>query len=289
MKRRIHSKSLVRSAPITWAAKGFTPLFFVFLALFSLVFSSYAPGYFTDIRSRVSDAVVPALNVITAPVQDSIAIIRDLSGLAQMQAENAKLRQENLRLQQWYQTAMALNVENESLKTLLNVQSDPEYQSITGRVVVDHDFAFFKSVMLNVGSASGVKKGLPVISGEGIVGRVIDAGEYAARVLLITDMNSRVPAYLDQSKHHTILAGQNTERLTIEHLPAGVSAQEGEYVLTSGKGGAYPLGLPIGEVRYDESGKAYVHPFAAFERMIHVRVLNTAEDPNLRRAGQPLP
>ena len=286
MKRRIHSKSLARSAPLAWAGRALTPLTFVLLALVSIVFSSYAPGYFNDVRMRVSDVVVPALEFVATPVQDSIASIRDISGLAQMQAQNAHLQQENEQLRQWYQTAMALSVENESLKALLNVQVEPRYDFITGRVVTDHDFAFFKSIMINVGQQQGAQKGQAVISGDGVVGRVIEAGQHASRVLLITDMNSRIPAYLEKSGYHAILAGQNNERLSVEHLPVGVDLKEGEYVLTSGKGDIFPLGLPIGEVRFDESDRPYVRPFSAFERMIHVRILNTTQDPNLHRADK---
>ena len=173
---------------------------------------------------------------------------------------------------------------SESLKSLLKVQPDPRFEFITGRVITDHDYAFFKSLMVNVGAEDGLEKSQPVISGEGVVGRVVEVGQQASRVLLITDMNSKIPAYLERSGYHAILAGQNTERLAVEHLPVDAVLKEGEYVLTSGKGGAFPLGLPIGEVRLDDNQVPYVHPFAAFERMIHVRVLNTTQDPNLRSA-----
>ena len=116
------------------------------------------------------------------------------------------------------------------------MQADPDLRAVTARVLTDHDYAFFKSIMINAGQTDNVEKGHPVVSGDGVVGRILEAGEQTSRVLLITDINSRIPVYLEKSGYHAILAGQNTGALKIDHLPADTMLKDGEYVLTSGKG-----------------------------------------------------
>jgi rod shape-determining protein MreC len=178
-----------------------------------------------------------------------------------------------------------LEAENKSLKELLNVKIEPKNHYITARILADSASPFAKSILVAAGTKDGVRKGQAVISGEGLVGRVVEAGVHASRVLLITDMNSRVPVLVQDSRQHAIFAGDNAQKGVLVHLPLDSEVRDGARIVTSGQGGIFPVGLPVGVVRKNAVGNAEVEPFADFTRMVHVRIVQSPEDPNLREGA----
>ena len=243
------------------------------------------PQSMTGLRTGVADIFAPVLSIVSKPVQEAAVFVRNISGLAELQAENMRLEKENMRLREWYQTAMVMEAENKSLRELLNVKLDPQNTYITARILADPGHSFVKSLLVSAGAQDGVRKGQAVVSGDGVVGRVLEAGNSTARVLLVTDINSRVPVLVENSRQHAILAGQNDPRPVLEHLPPDTEIEEGARIITSGYGGIFPQGLPVGRVVYDAGNKPQVELFADFDRMIHVRVVNRPEDPNLHEGS----
>lgn len=234
----------------------------------------------------VTDSVAPILSAITKPAVHAADVIRNASGLGDLQAENIRLQQENLRLKEWYQTALLLEAENKSLRDLLNVKIEPHYKTITARILSDTGNAFAKSILISAGSSDGVQKGQAVMAGEGLIGRVIESGEKTSRVLLVTDINSRVPVLVEDTRQHAILAGHNQETTKLVHLPPDSNIKDGSRIITSGHGGLFPHGLAIGRVSVSETtGAIHVNPFANFSRIVHVRVIDKSADPNLLPAG----
>ena len=260
---------------------------FVLIALGFLIFlfSVVSPQSVSGIRMSVTDAAAPILSTITKPIVHASDIVRNASGLGDLQAENIRLQQENLRLKEWYQTALLLEAENKSLRDLLSVKVEPHYKTITARVLADNGNAFARSMLISAGSADGVKKGQAVMSGEGLVGRVIETGEQTSRILLVTDINSRVPVLIEDTRQHAILAGNNKNQANLIHLPPDSTINEGARIITSGHGGVFPHGLAIGRVKKTSTGEVMVKPFATFDRIVHVRVLDKSADPNLVPAG----
>lgn len=268
------------------AGGGFTSLIFVVAAVATLFFSAINPQGVSTLRSGVADALGPALGAISRPLQSAALFVRDVSGLSELQAQNARLEQENVRLREWYQTALQLEAENKSLRDLLHVKIEPENRFITARILADAGSNFVKSLLVEAGTTDGVQKGHAVISGEGLIGRVIESGRGVSRVLLVTDINSRVPVLVEDSSQHAILAGQNTINPVLLHLPPGSSIKNGARIITSGYGGIFPHGLPVGRVSVGEDGVYKVQLFANFDRLVHVRIVDRNEDPNLR-SGNP--
>ena len=256
---------------------------FVLIGLGFLIFlfSVVSPQSVSGIRMSVTDAISPLLGAITKPVVHASDIVRNASGLGDLQAENIRLKQENLRLKEWYQTALLLEAENKSLRDLLNVKVEPHYKTITARTLADSGNAFAKSILISAGSDEGVEKGQAVMAGDGLIGRVVEAGKQSSRVLLITDINSRVPVLIEDTRQHAILAGNNEATAGLLHLPPDSDVKEGVRIITSGHGDMFPHGLVIGRVKRDENGNMNVHPFADFDRLVHVRVLDKSADPNL--------
>ena len=228
-----------------------------------------------------ADTMAPVLNVVSAPMQRAAVFVRDVSGLAAIQAENARLAEENIKLREWYQAALLLEAENKSLRELMNVKIEPQHTYITARVLSDSNSHFAKSLLVSAGTLDGVKKGQAVVAGDGLIGRVVEAGEKTSRVLLITDINSRVPVLIQDSRQHAIFAGQNAKTGQLVHMPEESKVKQGVRVVTSGVGGIFPMGLPVGVVT--ETGEqTIIEPFADFNRLMHVRIVNLPDDPNLR-------
>jgi rod shape-determining protein MreC len=210
------------------------------------------------------------------------------SGIAQLQEENARLAAENIRLREWYQTAMQLQTRNQSLEEMLNVAADPQTGFVTARIVADSGNAYVRSMVVLAGENNRVAKGNPVLAPEGLVGRVIEAGDKASRVLLLTDMNSRIPVLVEGRNWRAILAGTNNGMPVLEHLPqqAVKEMAEGLRVVTSGHGGLFPFGLPVGEIAKDDHGNWIVKPYADTDRMVFVRIIDKVEDPFLHLGSE---
>ncbi len=256
----------------------------ILLSVCLLAISTFQPQMLSGLRVGAADMAAPVLNVVSTPLQKAAIFVRDVTGLAAIQAENARLMEENIKLREWYQTALLLEAENKSLRELMNVKLEAPHTYITARILSDSANTFAKSLLVSAGNADGVRKGQAVIAADGLIGRVVEAGQRTARVLLITDMNSRVPVLVEGSRQHAIFAGKNEHTGTLVHLPPESKISKGARVVTSGVGGVFPVGLPIGVVSSVED-KILIEPFANFNRLMHVRIVNKPADPNLRSGG----
>lgn len=259
---------------------GWSAAVFVGIAVLMLFISILNPQGMSGLRMKASDAITPVLNAVVSPIAKAADVVRNISGLSELQAENLRLQQENIKLKEWYQTALLLEAENKSLRDLLNVKVEPHYKSVTARVLADSGNAFVKSALIAAGSHDGLKKGQAVLSGDGLVGRVTELGEQSARVLLITDINSRVPVLIEDTRQHAVLAGDNQDLAKLLYLPPDTTVNQGARIITSGHGGMFPPGLAIGKVIKTKDGQIRVQPFAEFTRMTHVRVIDHNVDPN---------
>jgi len=225
-------------------------------------------------RDQVTDAITPILNVLSTPVESINLAVREFHGFINVHGKNARLREERDRLLQWQAVARRLEAENQVLRSLSNfvVQSNTSF--ITARVVADTGGAFAHSLVLNAGELAGVRKGQAVVTGDGLVGRVAGAGRRSARILLITDLNSRIPVLIERSRLPAILAGRNSIRLGLVHLPPGGLVGVGDRIVTSGHAGALPPGLPVGQVLAVRENGIEVQPYIDRDRLEYVRILD---------------
>jgi rod shape-determining protein MreC len=225
-------------------------------------------------RVLALDLASPALEAIARPVAVANRTIADLKEFATLREENARLREENTRLLAWQTAARRLENENTRLRDLANFREGPEASFITARIVGDSVSAYVRGALLNVGRKAGVEPGQAVVTGEGLAGRVAEVGDNSARVLFVTDVNSRLPVQVERTRERAILAGDNSAlmRLTLAQTLQGV--QRGDRIVTSGHGGSFPVGIPVGEVVQTESGSVKVRPFADFSRLEFVRVVD---------------
>ncbi|MCE9507330.1 MAG: rod shape-determining protein MreC [Alphaproteobacteria bacterium] len=230
------------------------------------------------LRTAMTDALTPALTAVSAPFNALVEQIDGVTTIRDLKAENIRLEEENAKLQQWYESALKLQAENQSFRELLNVKADPTLNFITARVISDAGGSFVKSVLLPVGVLDKVQKGNAVMSGHGLVGRVTEVGQRSSRVLLITDLNSRIPVLIQNTRTKAILAGKNQNLLKLERLPPDSGMTIGARIVTSGDGGQLPADLPVGTIVSTGENGVWVRPVSDIDRLSYVQVVNTDID-----------
>ncbi|UWR25964.1 rod shape-determining protein MreC [Sulfitobacter sp. S223] len=224
-------------------------------------------------RAQVTDKLVPNLDWAMAPVTGTVNLLRDFQSYQRLTEQNQELRSELRRMQTWKEAALQLEQENARLLDLNNVRLDPRLTYVTGVVMADSGSPFRQSVLLNVGARDGLVEGWATMDGIGLVGRISGVGENTARVILLTDTSSRIPAVIQPSGQRAIIAGDNSAAPPIDFLENPDLVRPGDRVISSGDGGVFPAGLLIGQIAADPSGRLRVRLAADFERLEFLRVL----------------
>lgn len=238
------------------------------------------PAFLERLRTGVSDTVTPILEALSKPAEAVREAGDDIKSAATLKKEVEELRAELSQLRTWRARAQTLDSENRELRKLLDMTPETQARYIGARIVGDSGSAFVRSMLINAGTDRGVTKGFAVVSSEGLIGRVVEAGGLSARVLLITDLNSRIPVRIGSSRDRGILAGNNSDLVRLLFLPATSTVRKGDRIVTSGHGGVFPPGLPVGLVesvnRTDEGhlGKVLIRPFVNWNQIEHVRVVD---------------
>ena len=256
---------------------------FVLLAMAAIgmiVLNRSDPAFLERFRTGVNDMATPILDSVSRPISAIRDIGADLREMTALREENDVLREKVARLERWQTVARQLQADNATFQAMLNFVPEEPSRFITARIIADSSSAFVRSVLLNAGSADGVKRGRAAISSEGLVGRVVDVGERSARVLLITDLNSRIPVLVESTRDRAVLAGNNSNQPQLLYLPPSVPIAEGDRVVTSGHGGVFPPGLPVGVIslieRSNDGGirTVRVNTFVNWNRVEMVRIVD---------------
>ena len=229
---------------------------------------------FDRLRANFGDLAAPVLELVSRPAASVDSTVDRVHDVFALYTENARLREENARLMQWQQAAQNLRAENQRLKQLLNLTPDPQASFVSGKVVANSGGAFVRSVLVNAGRADGVVRGQAAIAGEGLAGRVAEVGERTARVLLLTDLNSRIPVVIDSSRERAVLAGDNSDQPRLLYVPPRAGVKVGDRIVTSGHGGIFPPGLPVGVVASIEDAMIRVEPFVELSRLDFLRIVD---------------
>ena len=245
------------------------------LLLLSSLYSAQA-SVFKKAREGVIDAASPILELFASP----IAAIQDVTGSVSdyfnVLEQNKALREENAELRQWMNEALELRKTIASYEILQSYAAPPEATPIDAFVIGESNDAFARSMIVNAGRNRNVETGQAVVDDKGLVGRVVDTGARASRVLLLTDNQSRVPVYVEGADLEGILVGKNRGRPAIS-FTASSEPQEviaGQRVMTSGAGGVLPRGVPVGEIESQDNEDILVRLYANYARTRVVRVIN---------------
>ena len=245
------------------------------IATFALMLVGKADALLAErARIAVADALAPIFATAAAPLSLLRHAPSEVAGLWTLRTENARLREENEQLRRWQAVALALDLENQKLKASLRWVPDPVSSFITARVIADAGGLYARAALLSVGPGHGLRKGAVAVDERGLVGRVTEVGSRTARVLLITDLNSRIPVILEASRARAMLVGTNGPRPRLLYWPDGSAPRDGERIVTSAEANAFPANLPIGTVRYTAGGTPEVDPDAMLQSLEIVRVFD---------------
>ncbi len=224
-------------------------------------------------RAQITDTMVPNFDWAMAPVTGMVNLLRDFQSYQRIVEQNRELRRELQTMKAWKEAAIQLRQENARLLDLNNVRLDPRLTYITGVVLADSGSPFRQSVLLNIGARDGIVDGWAAMDGIGLVGRISGVGRSSARVMLLTDSSSRIPARIQPSGQTALIVGDNSVAPHVDFLETPDLVRPGDRVVTSGDGGVFPGGLLIGQVATDPSGRLRVRLAADYERLEFLRVL----------------
>jgi rod shape-determining protein MreC len=258
--KKARTTSLLLSSDKQWLRRA-SVLMLITAGIALLAMSKAGNPAVIRLRTQITDVAAPVLSFAASPM-DAIHSAGLWAGeWVNLRAENIALKNANIELLKWQEKAKTLTVENDALRKLMQVVPSSKSTYITARIVSDLGGPYVHSALINGGSTDGIKKDQAVISDSGLIGRVVDVGEHSARVLLLNDINSRVPVITESTREKSILIGSNTDRPTLAYLTADHKINVGERVVTSGDGGIFPAGIPVGVVTSIQGGSIGVQPF----------------------------
>lgn len=247
-----------------WSRRAQYSLFFGFLAavagllvgLSLLALSLAAPTSYAAVRGVALDATAPvtgALSEVGATVQ---GLVSGAGNYWDAASQNAKLKRERDELRRQLIRAQALAQENRQLKAALGLREHSRDAVAAGRIVGSSFESPRRFAVLSVGRNDGVEPGMPVRSADGLVGRVVESGRIASRILLVSDRANIVPARILRTGTPVISTGRGDGTVDIRPLEVGRNPfQRGDIIITSGTGGLYPPLVPIARViRLDDDG-----------------------------------
>lgn len=245
----------------------------VLLALLFLVMGRIDHPVVERLRRATDDISAPMLAILSRPVDRVDALIDWAGSVASLMAENARLRAENERLREWQATALALEQENERLRDLLNAPRLAARRIATARAVGVTGGPFARSIIVNIGRRHGLIGNEPAVDALGLVGRVVSVGANASRVLLVTDLNSRIPVRIQRTGAQAIARGRNDRFLTLAFLPPDADIMAGDAVVTSGDGGIFAPGILLGHIAETAADEVLLRPVALLDRLEYVDIL----------------
>ncbi len=276
MPTHTHRAGWVYTTALSWRgiAHRFSFALFLFLSLGLLALGHANPRATNEARARLVDQVAPVLQAFSRPLSMVESMSTRIQSYRSLLAENASLRVENALLVRWQNTALALENENKELRRLLQYKPEPALSFISARVIADTGSAYVRSLIVTAGRLEGVREGMAAMTGEGLVGRVVEVGDWTSRILLITDLSSRIPVTVMGSGDPAVLAGDNSPQPKLLYLPQDTTVRPGARVMTSGHGGIFPPHLPVGVVAAIEGGEVKVAPIAPLGRINQIRLVD---------------
>jgi rod shape-determining protein MreC len=248
-------------------------IMYVLFSMFFLYSYSQETFFFQQFRNYSMRVITPVMVVMSDGANGIYSIAEKVDSFFGVHDELIRLQRRNKFLEYHYTIYKKIDSENKELRKLLKFSPEPYNKYISARVVGGNNGIFTNTVIAIAGADSGVKKGQIAINGEGVVGKVIEVNATSSRILLITDIRSRVPAITINSRHKTIVAGNNTSRLGLLYLDDDIKLGIGEQVITTGEGDLIPYGLPIGVIKENENG-IYLKPYMKVEKLEFVTILN---------------
>ncbi len=203
------------------------------------------------IRAFIKDTIYRGSLVISTPSKSFSNFSVYIKEHINLYSNYIELKKENNKLKNDISKSEFLELENTQLRKLIEEQVASPSNLVSARVMLDKTSPYLNSFIINTGSNKNIKNGMAVLDGKNFIGRIVDVNFFSSRVLLVSDLNSRIPVIIEPSASHAILNGRGKNEPTLEYLPENHNVKDGDKVYTSGKEGIFTPGIPIGEVKFN--------------------------------------
>ncbi len=241
-------------------------------------------------------SISPFLRVAALGKAATVALWNEYIDLRRVRRDNQFLREEIKELRGQVGDLREMVLENSRLGHLLEMKSQVGTQTVVARVIGKDATNWFRTILIDRGANEGIKRHMAVVTTEGLVGRVVETTALAARVQLITDPESAVGVLIQRSRVIGVAAGSQGGSVQIKYLPIMADVAVGDRIITSGMGGVFPKGIPLGRVLRSNRPtngalfqETWVQPLADFSRLEEVMVLKRPPSDDLSRGnGEPM-
>ncbi len=243
------------------AAQKFSLFSLITIAIIIFFLDSFDFKFMKPIRSLINDGIYRASLVASSPSRYIPEITGNVSELFSLKKENEKLKKELEIYKQKELNVKYLTNQNRNLKKILESEDTIlEENIVISKVLIDKNSPYLNSIIINRGSKAGILKGMPVMDKDYLVGRIVETNFLSSRVLLLNDLNSRVPVTFGKEGVQAILKGNGSTRPILEYLPDEYIIEEDIEVFTSGKDGIFYAGAPIGTTTIEGEVKLFSEP-----------------------------
>lgn len=271
----LHEASIIQKIRLSHSVfqKRKVLILYIFLSLFLLIMGTLNLPVMINIQGFLMDRLSPVLKGTSQP----ILVLKEwkdwILDFFNAPTKIQNLRNENLSLKNKLAEAQSLLEENRDLKKLVNIKNASIRPFLTARVLSYPSHPYFQSIIIDAGKNNGVEVDQVALTDQGLVGRVIQVGSHTAQVVLISDSNSRIPVMIGNKKILAILAGNNQGLPLLKYVPEKSDIAVGDRVVTSGKGGIFRAGIPVGSVTHIKEGTISVAPFVGLDQISFVSLL----------------
>jgi len=204
------------------------------------------------IRSFIKDIVYRTAVVANYPTKIFSGSFNLLDNHFSLYKNYNDLKKENEELKNKYSKSEFLELENSQLRKLIDEQAKSESNLVSARVMLEEQSPYLNSFVINIGANKELKNGMAVLDGKNFIGRIVDVNFFSSRILLVTDLNSKIPVISEPSGNHAILSGHGDTKPSLEYLSTNHKIQNGDKIYTSGKEGIFTPGIPIGEAKVEK-------------------------------------
>ena len=263
----------IRSALLQRGAKQKFSLFVLILlslSIFVLDISELKP--IKILRSLLNDGVYRISAISSSPIKFSGTVKDFFITHIFVYKENRKLKTELEELKNKDFQTLYLQTANKRLQDIIQLEKKSAFTTIAAKVILDKNSPYLNSVIINRGSSSRIKLGMPVLSEGNLVGRVVEVNFLSARILLLNDLNSKIPVMISPKGSQAILSGRGEDKPKLEYLPEKFELNDKNLVFTSGKDGIFFEGIPVGNA-VSEGNKIKVKLFSDPNQVSFVNVI----------------
>jgi rod shape-determining protein MreC len=240
-----------------------------------LLFTSYMyPNINNSIKIKIIDYSSNIINSIYSPINTINKSIINFNNIMNTYNINNELIEENKSLKIISNKMQLLYAENQELKKLLNLPNEISYKFVTTKIISKSNASFIRSVILMSGKKDNISIKSPVVDNNNLLGYISELGNNSSRVIALTDINTKIPAFVPNKNIKIIVSGNNSNFLEISNYLDISLLKSGDKVFSSGDGNMYPSGLFIGTIKIKLDGKIIVEPFSNLNDLNYVQVID---------------